>query len=144
MGRGRQHKRIQAPEPYCLSLDVSGPFKPGVGQFTKAPRYMLVGTYTVPADASANALVAGIHELGGMQTPADEALNRVFPEPNGSSEEPVVGPSALPSEPPAVHPEEGHLQEDQADQAVPLTAAEVTRCDAPDQRWKEHITAAIM
>lgn len=134
-GAQPSHKKIQAPEPFCLSLDITGPFKPGVDQVLKAPRYFLVGTYTVPVDASANALVEGIKDLGGTVTAADDQLEHVFPNPSpsGLDEAPEMNAQAEVADP---------LAEDQPELGeIPLTEAEVSKYDMLSQKWKEHIEA---
>ncbi|CAE7254368.1 unnamed protein product, partial [Symbiodinium sp. CCMP2456] len=46
--RGHAHRRIVAPEAWCLSLDVIGPTRPGVDEYVKKIRYALIGTLVVP------------------------------------------------------------------------------------------------
>ena len=46
-GRDRPGRRIQHPESYTLSIDLSGPHKKGVDQRGR-PSYFMVAIYTVP------------------------------------------------------------------------------------------------
>ena len=50
-GRDRPHHRQSCPDSYCLAVDMTGPFIPALDQEIKHPRYMLVGTTTIPVDA---------------------------------------------------------------------------------------------
>ena len=47
-GKSRQHRRIQHPSAYCLSIDLSGKLKRGKDQFGAPGSYVLVGCYTFP------------------------------------------------------------------------------------------------
>ena len=57
--RGHMHRRIVAPEAWCLSLDVIGPARQGQDEYIKKVKYGLIGTLVVP-DA-----------LGKLLQPAD-------------------------------------------------------------------------
>ena len=46
--RGRPHRRVQHPEAFTLSVDLSGKFTPGINQEQKQCKYLLVGVYTFP------------------------------------------------------------------------------------------------
>ena len=47
-GKSRQHRKIQHPSAYCLSMDLSGKLKRGKDQFGQSCGYVLVGCYTFP------------------------------------------------------------------------------------------------
>ena len=46
--RGHAHRRVVAPEAWCLSLDVVGPTRNGCDEYVKKIRYALIGTLVVP------------------------------------------------------------------------------------------------
>ena len=73
MGRDRPRRRQVCPTSYCLSIDVAGPFEPGVDQLAGNPRYFLIGCYTLPVSQGV-ALTEAIGKLGGQvkMTPLDE------------------------------------------------------------------------
>ena len=56
--RGRPHRRIQHPEAFTLSVDLSGKFTPGINQEQKMCKYLLVGVYTFPVTKTGDPLVA--------------------------------------------------------------------------------------
>ena len=62
-GRDRQHFRQHQVDSFCLSLDVSGPYKEGIDQVIVKPRYYITGVVTVPCSGE-NPLVSGLRELG--------------------------------------------------------------------------------
>ena len=72
MGRDRPRRRQVCPASYCLSIDVAGPFEPGVDQLAGNPRYFLIGCYTLPVSQGV-ALTEAIGKLGGQvkMTPLD-------------------------------------------------------------------------
>ena len=47
-GRSRPHKRVEHPEAFTLSLDLSGKLTPGKDQEPGSYKYLLVGVYTYP------------------------------------------------------------------------------------------------
>ena len=73
MGRDRPRRRQVCPASYCLSIDVAGPFEPGVDQLAGNPRYFLIGCYTLPVSQGV-ALAEAIGKLGGQVkiAPLDE------------------------------------------------------------------------
>ena len=108
---GHQHRRIEAPSCYVMSLDVAGPFrKKGQNPDGSDYRYMLVASYTMPV-------------LEGRKCqPGDEIVNEsddgrgVGPVPAGDS---IVPPGSVP-EPagdPVVPP--GSVPEPTGDPVVP-------------------------
>ena len=70
IGRGGDKS---CPASYCLSIDVAGPFEPGVDQLAGNPRYFLIGCYTLPVSQGV-ALTEAIGKLGGQVkfAPLDE------------------------------------------------------------------------
>eukprot|EP00435_Cladocopium_sp_Y103_P038243 s2731_g10.t1 len=55
--RNRPHRRIQHPDAYTLSVDLSGRLSPGDDQQMKGCRYLLVGCFTYPVTRSGKSLV---------------------------------------------------------------------------------------
>ena len=82
MGRDRPRRRQVCPASYCLSIDVAGPFEPGVDQLAGNPRYFLIGCYTLPVSQGV-ALTEAIGKLGGQVkiAPMDEGeeKDRIIP-----------------------------------------------------------------
>ena len=64
MGRDRPRRRQVCPASYCLSIDVAGPFEPGIDQVSGNPRYFMIGCYTLPVSQGL-ALTEAIEKLGG-------------------------------------------------------------------------------
>ena len=64
MGRDRPRRRQVCPASYCLSIDVAGPFEPGIDQLGGNPRYFMIGCYTLPISQGI-ALAEAIGKLGG-------------------------------------------------------------------------------
>ena len=66
------------PASYCLSIDVAGPFEPGVDQLAGNPRYFLIGCYTLPVSQGV-ALTEAIGKLGGQikMSPLDEGEEKL-------------------------------------------------------------------
>ena len=64
MGRDRPRRRQVCPASYCLSIDVAGPFEPGIDQLAGNPRYFMIGCYTLPISQGL-ALTEAIGKLGG-------------------------------------------------------------------------------
>ena len=46
--RGHVHRRVVAPDAWCLSLDVIGPARQGEDEVLKKVKYGLIGTLVVP------------------------------------------------------------------------------------------------
>ena len=65
-GRDRPRRKLSLEHrmSYCLSLDIAGPFQPGVDQASGPdPRYFLVANLSVPVNA-AGPMVEGLKDLG--------------------------------------------------------------------------------
>ena len=62
-GRDRPRRRIQHPESYTLSIDLSGPRKKGIDQRGR-PSYFMVAVYTVPVQDSFP-LPEGLQQVAG-------------------------------------------------------------------------------
>ena len=72
MGKDRPRRRIKAPEPFTLSLDVGGPFVKGQDQIQyHDPRYFMVAVVTIPM-AGDRPMVEGLRRLAGDEEPMDE------------------------------------------------------------------------
>ena len=156
-GRAKQHRKVVSPEPYCLSLDLNGPFKPGVDQLVQEPKYFLIGVSIVPVDPQLNAMAEGIQALGGKVSTYGEDAATSFPVPpaedklhqDAPSGSPVVASPAVNSdsaEHRAQHVESPALDSDPlpalpADVREDLTDAEVQFCDRQTQMWQEHVAS---
>ena len=142
MGRDRPHTRSKHPEAFCLNIDVAGPFLPGHDQLETAPRYFMVGVFTVPLKDGCP-LVQKLQELGGfVEQPGDlqaelrreqELLQQLsvhrgeqreglehIPEDRGTEEIP-------------------ELVEDPEVPDEPLPEAVVKELDVQNQQWQEAI-----
>ena len=74
-GKNRQHRRLACPSSYVLSVDIVGPFIPGVDQETNGPRYGLVAVYAVPVNGNGVPLPEGLVELrnqSGLEGQAED------------------------------------------------------------------------
>ena len=78
-GRDRPRRRVQHPESYTLSIDLSGPHKKGIDQRGR-PSYFMVAVYTVPVQDSFP-LPEGLQKVAGdekrrLQPPEGSPLDR--------------------------------------------------------------------
>ena len=55
--RSKPHRRIEHPESFTLSVDLSGKLSPGDDQHGKDCKYLLVGCYTYPVTKDGKSLV---------------------------------------------------------------------------------------
>lgn len=128
MGRDQQHRRVYAPEPYCASLDVTGPFKMGFDQELRIPKYILVAAYAIPVDQSTNVLAEQLVKFGARLS-VDAPL---CPDPMDPTQD-VLRPDPPP-------PDADRLPADPEEEPpAALTGAEVKLCDVDYQRWQEHV-----
>ena len=70
MGRSRPHHRNPHVQAYSLNVDVAGPYPGGHDQGGLAPRYFMVGVYTLPVKEG-EALVESLQEMGGGREPGE-------------------------------------------------------------------------
>ena len=56
-GRSRPHKRVEHPEAFTLSLDLSGKLTPGKDQEPGNYKFLLVGVYTYPVTKKGKRLI---------------------------------------------------------------------------------------
>ena len=106
--RGHIHRRVVAPDAWCLSLDVIGPMKLGEDELVKKVKYGLIATLAVP------------DVLGKLLQP---------PEPTDDDDGGGVGP-VLEMESPW---QDGDQAEDEAED---LGAAERARGAREEEKWK--------
>ncbi|CAE7622475.1 unnamed protein product [Symbiodinium sp. CCMP2592] len=85
-GTGKRHARVRHPDSFCLTIDVSGPVKPGVdctskGTMGKGLKYMVIAKYTLPRE-----FVKG---YTGKEPPQDDGLvvGMACEAPDGEGEE---------------------------------------------------------
>ena len=107
--RGHAHRRIVAPEAWCLSLDVIGPTRQGTDEYVKKVRYALIGTLVVP------------DMLGKLLQPPEDGVD------NGEG----VGP--IDYEDPICE-EEAVLEDDEE-----LAPAELARNEREMAKWKARL-----
>ena len=55
--RSKPHRRVQHPDAFTLSIDLSGRLSPGDDQQVKGCRYMLIGCYTYPVTRDGKSLL---------------------------------------------------------------------------------------
>ena len=70
-GRSRPHKRVEHPESFTLSLDLSGRMEKGRDQMPGSCKYVLVGVYTFPVTKSGKSILP----QPGEDEPQDQSTN---------------------------------------------------------------------
>ena len=135
MGRDRHRKKIQNPQNHTMSVDIAGPFEPGVDQEISGARYLLLATVTIPMKEG-KPLPEGLIALGGqlqqrrdLPPLEDEEQKEDKREEDKQEESPVPGELDEAME---------VVEEDQQ----PLTEVEVKEMDKANQRWKEFLGEA--
>ena len=108
--RGHIHRRIVAPDAWCLSLDAIGPMKLGDDERLKRVKYGLVATLAVP------------DVLGKLLQPAEPG------EDDGGGVGPLADPGSLWDE-----------DEQDQDDVDPMTDAEKSRSAKAEAKWEEMI-----
>ena len=73
-GRSRPHKRVEHPESFTLSLDLSGRMEKGRDQMPGSCKYVLVGVYTFPVTKSGKSILP--------QPGEDEPQDQPIPPPD--------------------------------------------------------------
>ena len=137
-GRDRQRRQLEHKTSYCLSVDIAGPFQPGLDQAQgQEPRYFLVANLSVPVNSS-GPMVAGLQDLGfRLQPPVDEATREDqgvednFEGPGGEQGQPAQ-PDPAPEDP-------MQLQEPERGDSEPAPEVEVVDRSDQEQKWKEFI-----
>ena len=118
-GKNRQHRRLACPSSYVLTIDIVGPFTPGVDQEINAPRYGLVAVYSVPVSGEGVPLPEGLTELRNQSNQREQVDDIDFEEPQ--PEQPR-GAWELDPEPEEQLPE-----------------VEVQQQEINEQKWKEYL-----
>ncbi|CAE7580175.1 RE2, partial [Symbiodinium sp. CCMP2456] len=108
--RGHIHRRVVAPDAWCLSLDVIGPARQGDDERLKKVKYGLIATLAVP------------DVLGKLLQPA---------EPSEDDDGGGVGPVVEEDD-----PLEGDEVGPEEDADEPLSAAEKRRSDKEEAKWE--------
>ena len=137
-GRDRQRRQLEHKTSYCLSVDIAGPFQPGLDQAQgQDPRYFLVANLSIPVN-SAGPMVAGLQDLGfRLQPPVDE-VRKEDQGTHGDREE--SGGDQEQQGQPVQNPEDPmQLQEPEQGDAEPAQDVEVVDRSDQEQRWKEFI-----
>ena len=138
MGKDRPRRRIKAPEPFTLSLDVGGPFVKGQDQVQyHDPRYFMVAVVTIPM-AGNRPMVEGLRKLAGdeepmqeIPQPPDEAIEELLREPEGQPDEKQDEAQEDPFK-----EEEGETGHEVIDDA------RLKQLDESNQRWRQFMADA--
>ena len=118
-GKNRQHRRLACPSSYVLSIDIVGPFIPGVDQEINGPRYGLVAVYSVPVNGEGVPLPEGLTELRNQVVPGEED-----------------GDMDVEDHQPDHHRPDWELEPELEEQ---LPEVEVQQQEVNEQRWKEYL-----
>ena len=143
MGRDRPHSRNKHPMAFCLNLDIAGPFCQGQDQQETAPRYFLIGVYSVPIKNKVP-LITGLQTVGNLDDQSEPT-----PEPeqqNAQEREGAQIPAMLPGED-SQELQEGinmedifkEVQEKETTNPQEIPEAQIRELDVQNQRWKEDI-----
>ena len=132
MGRDRQRRRIANPEGHCLSLDLAGPFQPGVDQERNGCRYLLMGVVTIPI-LQGEPLPEGLRKMG-FKRPKEEVANLA----QGNAEEATLDGGSNFEDGPG-DKEEGEVLPEAPEEPVELLETEVQEMEIANQRWREFI-----
>ena len=87
--RGKPHCRVEHPESYTLSIDLSGRMAAGYNQSKRRCKYMMVGCYTFPVTRSGQ-------PLAPIPNEAAEAEDHPLPPPDFESQQDVGGDQPCP------------------------------------------------
>ena len=122
-GKDRPRKKKEHRSSFCMSVDIAGPFQPGLDQvFGASPRYFMVANVAIPVDAE-GPMVKGLQDLGFRLCPRD-------PQDANQEEVEVECPEGE-------DPMAAQVEEDDEDAAE----AEVVPQHEAEQRWKEFIAS---
>ena len=137
-GRDRQRRQLEHKTSYCLSVDVAGPFQPGMDQAQgQDPRYFLVANLSIPVN-SAGPMVAGLQDLGfKLQPPVDE--ERSEDQEARRSLEVAGGEQGQPDPQLQDLEDPMQLQEPEQGDSEPAPDVEVVDRSDQEQKWKEFI-----
>ena len=117
--KNRQHRRLACPSSYVLSIDIVGPFIPGVDQEINGPRYGLVAVYSVPVNGEGVPLPEGLTQLRNQVVPGEED-----------------GDMDVEDHQPDHHRPDWELEPELVEQ---LPEDEVQQQEVNEQRWKEYL-----
>ena len=119
-GVNYHHPPSGDPSSYVLSLDIAGPFIPGVDQEIKGPRYGLVAAYSVPVNGEGVPLPEGLVELRNQtRMVADEDDDIDVEEVDQESQE-----------------QKWELDKELDEE---LSEVEVQQQEVNEQRWREYL-----
>ena len=161
MGRSRPHHRNAHVSSYALNIDVAGPFPAGHDQGGLAPRYFMVGVYTLPVK-DGEVLVEALQEMGGCRF-LDEAvhgsarlrqqeqellkdeINHVGgPDIDGElhhgKDDGPEGARGDDSGDQGLHPAFQAFGEERKQDEVMLSEAEMRELDLKNKKWEEHVS----
>ena len=121
-GKDRPRKTKQVRSSFCMSVDIAGPFQPGVDQvYGASPRYFLVANVAIPVDED-GPMVKGLQDLGFRLSARD-------PQAVELEEEVMVMPEG--TDPMATQAEVEEVETPEVD---------VAHRQEAEQRWKEFLT----
>ena len=121
MGRDRPRRRVQSPESYCMSLDLTGPFQEGQDQETNGCKYLMVAAVTIPIEEG-QPLPEGLRNMNFKK--------KIATAHEGDQAE-IEGPVEEEGE--AIHFEE---EEESVEE---LTEVEVQEVEVANKKWKEFL-----
>ena len=129
-GRDRQRRKVVHKTSFCLSLDIAGPFQPGVDQVkSTSPKYFLAATISIPV-SSEGPLVQGLKDLGFKVKPSEQ--------PHRMSDE-VEGEEEIDDGQEGDDPWQRGDGEEAEEVVGPIEMSELAE---QEQRWKEFIAGS--
>lgn len=142
-GRSKSHRKIQFPEAYTLSIDLSGKMPVGKDQLAgPSARYLVVGVYTFPVTNQGQPIITPWKE--------EEEIDRELPEadaalPGGDAELPEPG-AELPGVDDVLPEEEEpewHMTSEQQRQERDVAAQSLTFVEVVSDRTVPKVLEAI-
>lgn len=121
MGRDRPRRRVQSPESYCMSLDLTGPFQEGQDQETNGCKYLMVAAVTIPIEEG-QPLPEGLRNMNFKK--------KIATAHEGDQVE-IEGPVEEEGEAINFEEEEESVEE--------LTEVEVQEVEVANKKWKEFL-----
>ena len=126
-GKDRPRRKLECKSSYCMSVDIAGPFQPGVDQAAgAAPRYFLVANVSIPVNAS-GPMVQGLKDLGFRVNPPSQENEEMDQLQEWSEQAEISQDDPMAS-----------MEESVEDGEAP--AVEAKNRDEAEQRWKEFLS----
>ena len=121
MGKDRQRRRIPHAEAYTLAVDITGPYQKGIDQESGEPRYLLVGTVTIPTK-NGEPLPHGLRQMGYKVKESGEDWKEIEEEFQEEEQE-----------------EEQWQETEEQDEVEELTPIEIKEIEVANEKWKEFL-----